>query len=50
LVFNGLHAVISQEIELFITTAMGTSNPPLGIYVLSPEQENVFFLPFKRTA
>jgi hypothetical protein len=28
LTFNGLHAVISQKIVLFITTAVRTSNPP----------------------
>jgi hypothetical protein len=27
LTFNGLHGVISQKIELFITTAVRTSNP-----------------------
>jgi hypothetical protein len=27
LTFKGLHSVISQKIELFITTAVGTSNP-----------------------
>jgi hypothetical protein len=27
LTFKGLHGVISQEIELFITTAVRTSNP-----------------------
>jgi hypothetical protein len=27
LTFNGIHGVISQEIELFITTAVRTSNP-----------------------
>jgi hypothetical protein len=27
LTFNGLHGVISQKIELFITTAVGPSNP-----------------------
>jgi hypothetical protein len=26
LAFNGLHSVISQKIELFIITAVGTSN------------------------
>jgi hypothetical protein len=25
--FNGLHVVVSQNIELFITTAVRTSNP-----------------------
>jgi hypothetical protein len=27
LTFNRLHSVISQKTELFITTAVGTSNP-----------------------
>jgi hypothetical protein len=27
LIFNGLHGVISQTIEFFITTAVRTSNP-----------------------
>jgi hypothetical protein len=27
LTFNGLHGVISQEIELFISTAVRTSDP-----------------------
>jgi hypothetical protein len=27
LTFNGLHGVISQKIEFFITTAVRTSNP-----------------------
>jgi hypothetical protein len=27
LAFNGLHGVISQKTELFITTAVRTSNP-----------------------
>jgi hypothetical protein len=29
LTFNGLHGVISQKIEFFITSAMGTSSPTL---------------------
>jgi hypothetical protein len=28
--FDGLHGVISQKIELFITTAVRTSNPTQG--------------------
>jgi hypothetical protein len=31
LTFNGLHGVISQKIDLFMTTAGGTSNPTYGI-------------------
>jgi hypothetical protein len=31
LIFNRLHNVISQEIVLFITTAVGTSNPTLWL-------------------
>jgi hypothetical protein len=27
LLFNGLHGFVSQKIELFITTAVRTSNP-----------------------
>jgi hypothetical protein len=29
--FNGLHDIISQYIELFITTALRTSNPTCGL-------------------
>jgi hypothetical protein len=29
LTFNGLHGVISQKLELFITTAVRTSNPAI---------------------
>jgi hypothetical protein len=29
--FNGLHGVISQKIELLITTALRTSNPTEGL-------------------
>jgi hypothetical protein len=31
--FNGLHGVISQEIVLFITTAVRTSNPTLLVFI-----------------
>jgi hypothetical protein len=27
LTFNGIHGVMSQKIELFITTGVGTSDP-----------------------
>jgi hypothetical protein len=30
LAFNGLHSVISQKIELFITTALRTSNSTIS--------------------
>jgi hypothetical protein len=30
---NGLHGVISQEIVLFITTGVRTSNPAIGNFV-----------------
>jgi hypothetical protein len=35
LALNGLYEVISQEIELFITTAVRTSNPA-GIHKIKP--------------
>jgi hypothetical protein len=31
LTFNGLHGIISQKIELFITTAVRTSSPTIII-------------------
>jgi hypothetical protein len=36
--FNGLHGVISQKIELFIATALRTSNPirRVHIYTILP--------------
>jgi hypothetical protein len=34
LTFGGLHDVISQKIELFITTAVRTPNPTLNLYSL----------------
>jgi hypothetical protein len=33
--FNGLHGVISQKIELFITTAVRTSNPTTITHILT---------------
>jgi hypothetical protein len=39
LTFNGLHGVISQNIVLFITTAVITSNPTYLQYVI-PEKNN----------
>jgi hypothetical protein len=35
LAFTGLHGVISQKIELFITTAVRTSNPTFSVLCLS---------------
>jgi hypothetical protein len=32
--FNGLHAVICEKIELFITTAVRTSNPTPSEFIL----------------
>jgi hypothetical protein len=32
--FNGLHSIMSQKIELFITTAVRTSNPFLHLFTL----------------
>jgi hypothetical protein len=34
LTFNGLHEVVSQKLELFITTAVRTSNPSTIILVM----------------
>jgi hypothetical protein len=34
LTFNGLHGVISQKTELFITTAVRTSNPTQSLFIL----------------
>jgi hypothetical protein len=35
LTFNGLHGVISPKIELFITTAVRTSNPTQAEILIS---------------
>jgi hypothetical protein len=37
LTFNGLHGVISQEIELFITTAVRTSDPTFVLNILGSD-------------
>jgi hypothetical protein len=39
LTFNRLHAVISHNIEVFITTTMSTSDP---IYKITHEERSVF--------
>jgi hypothetical protein len=35
--FNGLHGVVSQELELFIITAVRTSNPMQGYQFIVEE-------------
>jgi hypothetical protein len=39
LTFNGPHGVISQKIELFITTAVRSSNPAYWVLIGKPERE-----------
>jgi hypothetical protein len=39
LTFNGLHGVISQKMELFITTVVRTSNPTITDYKGSNESK-----------
>jgi hypothetical protein len=41
LTFNGIHGVISQKIELFITTGVRYSNPSLTIKFEPPDHCNV---------
>jgi hypothetical protein len=38
LTFNGLHSVISQKVELFITTAVRTSDPLFQCIIYKPNQ------------
>jgi hypothetical protein len=44
LTFNGLHGVISQKIELFITTAVRTSNQ-FGLYINCKFLDDYFQMP-----
>jgi hypothetical protein len=39
--FNGLHGVILQKVELFVTTAVRTSNPALYLESLNAQGQDL---------